>query len=217
MYSAQLIMLAMVLDGFDGNLARLLKATTRFGAEFDTFVDSLCFGVAPAFLAYQSALHEFGALGLFLCAAMVLSGAMRLSRLRVVDPSRGQGGFLGLPITINAAWVALWIMLTNMSTVDHHLYSSTHGPVAAMIWICSTAFVILQMSHIRYPKPTKDPVFFIPSVFMVVLLFLKVQVAVASALAICLYGPFYAFCTPFLKGAPATAEEEEPSLEYPPI
>ena len=63
--ASQMIMLALILDGFDGNVARLLKSTSKFGGEFDTFVDILAFGIAPAFLAYQTALHEYGVWGLF--------------------------------------------------------------------------------------------------------------------------------------------------------
>lgn len=213
--AAQLIMLSMVLDGFDGNLARLLKSTTNFGAEFDTFVDIISFGVAPAFLAYQVALKNFHILGLFLATAMVLSGAMRLARFRVVDPHRGGKGFLGLPITVNAGWVALWVFITQSEIVNQSLYSVTSGWMAAMIWSVSTAFVILQMSHLRYPKPTKDMLFFLPSVLLVLLLFTEMHTAVASALAMCGYGLFYGLLTPFLPRQPELVldldeEEEEP-------
>ena len=207
---AQLIMLSMVLDGFDGNLARLLKSTSEFGAEFDTFVDIISFGVAPAFLAYQVALKNFHIFGLFLATAMVLSGAMRLARFRVVDPHRGGHGYLGLPITVNAGWIALWVLITQSEVIDKSLYSVTSGWTAAMVWSVSTAFVILQMSHFRYPKPTKDFIFFLPSVLLVLLLFTQIHIAVASALAMCGYGLFYGLVTPFLpKHAELVLEEEE--------
>ena len=54
--SAQFIMLAMILDGIDGKVARMLKGTTAFGAELDTYVDMMAFGLAPAILIYQVAL-----------------------------------------------------------------------------------------------------------------------------------------------------------------
>ena len=171
MLGAQLIMLSMVLDGFDGNLARLLKSTTAFGAEFDTFVDIISFGVAPAFLAYQVSLHNFHIFGLFLATAMVLSGSMRLARFRVVDPHRGGNGFLGLPITVNASWIALWVFITHSDSIDPALYSVSTGWVAAIVWTVSTILIILQMSHVQYPKPTKDLIFFLPSAFLILLLF----------------------------------------------
>lgn len=211
--AAQLIMLSMVLDGFDGNLARLLKSTTQFGAEFDTFVDIISFGVAPAFLAYQVALKNFHIFGLFLATAMVLSGAMRLARFRVVDPHRGAHGYLGLPITVNAGWVALWVFISQAEVINQSLYSVTTGWVAAIVWSVSTAFIILQMSHLRYPKPTKDMLFFLPSVLLVLMLFTQIHTAIASALAMCGYGLFYGLISPFLPRQPELVlddEEEEP-------
>lgn len=50
--AAVAIVVAGALDGLDGRIARLLKATSRFGAEFDSLTDFLCFGVAPAFFIY---------------------------------------------------------------------------------------------------------------------------------------------------------------------
>ncbi len=197
--AAQLIMLSMLLDGFDGNVARMLKAESKFGAEFDTFVDIISFGVAPALLAYQSALrHLPGHWGFMLSAAIVLSGAMRLARFRVVDPHRGQHGFLGLPITVCAGWIALWSFVCFSSAVDETVYSLSRGPLAFVVWGSVTAFVLLEVSHVRYPKPTKDLLFFLPSVFLVLALFMKAQVGIMAALAMAAYGAFYAFVTPFL-------------------
>lgn len=210
--AAQLIMLSMILDGFDGNLARLLKSTSSFGAEFDTFVDIISFGVAPAFLAYEVALKHIHFFGLVLASSMVLSGAMRLARFRVVDPHRGGRGYLGLPITANAGWIALWVFISQSGVIDESYYSVTHGPTALLVWTVSTAFVILQMSHLHYPKPTKDLIFFLPGVLMVLMLFTKMHVAVASALAMCVYGLFYGFVTPFLprpEGITLMEEDDE--------
>src|SRR6202166_2180564 len=61
--AAVAIVVAGAIDGLDGRLARLLKATSRFGAEFDSLADFLCFGVAPSFILYLwslNTLHGFG-------------------------------------------------------------------------------------------------------------------------------------------------------------
>src|SRR3984885_5239481 len=57
------ITLAAAIDGLDGRLARLLKATSRFGAEFDSLADFLCFGVAPAFVLYLWSLQAMRGYG----------------------------------------------------------------------------------------------------------------------------------------------------------
>ena len=102
--SAQLILVSLILDGLDGTLARLLHGQTSFGAELDTFVDITSFGIAPAVLLYfhPGGLENVPVWGVVLACLYVMSGAARLSRFRVVDPYRGQRGYLGLPITTAA-------------------------------------------------------------------------------------------------------------------
>jgi len=61
--AAVAITVAGCIDGLDGRLARLLKAVTRFGAEFDSLADFLCFGVAPAFVIYLWSLQSLRGMG----------------------------------------------------------------------------------------------------------------------------------------------------------
>ena len=109
---AQLILVSLILDGLDGTLARLLRGQTSFGAELDTFVDITSFGIAPAALLYlhPDGLQRIPFWGLALAFAYAASGAARLSRFRVVDPYRGQRGYLGLPITVAAGFVAAYLI-----------------------------------------------------------------------------------------------------------
>ena len=214
--SAQLIMLSMILDGFDGNVARLLKGTSDFGGEFDTFVDIMSFGVAPALLSYWYVLHDAGIMGLMLCSSVVLSGMLRLSRFRSVDPFRGARGYCGLPITVNAAWVALMIYIAE-SGGHPAWFTLQSGPVATLCWMVMGALILLQVSTLHYSKPTKSWLFIIPAALLIVMLFLDLNVGVASALGMCLYGLFYAFISPFVPKAVVemlddTDDEEELSL-----
>lgn len=219
MEAAQFIILSMLLDGLDGNLARWLKGTSKFGAELDTFVDIISFGVAPAVLAYQYALKDAGLWGQVMVSMIVTSGAMRLARFRLVDPYRGQRGYLGLPITVSAGWTAMMIFVVESRLVDDEIFTLAHGPFAAFVWGCAVVMLVLQVSQVRYPKHTKDLMFFVPSSFLVLLLFLRVQLGVSAALAMCVYGFVYAFVTPFLPRHRAVvdeSEEEEPlSLHHP--
>ena len=57
-------MVAALLDGVDGRIARLLKGTSRFGAELDSLADFVNFGVAPALILYSFILHQLKAAGL---------------------------------------------------------------------------------------------------------------------------------------------------------
>jgi len=201
--AALLIMLALVLDGLDGNLARLLKAESTLGAELDTFVDLTAFGIAPALLMYSVAdgypPSSRAALGI----ALISSGAWRLARFKTVDPYRGQRGYLGLPITACASLVALAVIATR-PTPDHWgfgRFDLSTGSIA-ILWLAGIALLaFLQVSHIRYPKPSKNPAFFLPGVLLMVSLWMPYPLLSASAawiglLAVCAYALFAPFFHP---------------------
>ena len=222
--SAQLILVSLILDGLDGTLARLLRAQTSFGAELDTFVDLTSFGIAPAVLLYfyPNGLQQVPFWGLALTFLFVMSGASRLSRFRVVDPYRGQRGFLGLPITTAAGFVAAYLIGLESVESSTLLFSLSSGPLAALFWAATLAMLLLQVSHIRYAKPTKNPKILIPFMVLVVMLFIP-RVALYSAMLMFIYGIWFAFIYPFffkrflahlpapeeLDPAPETAIDEE--------
>lgn len=214
LHAAQFIMLAMALDGLDGNVARWLKGTSTFGAEMDTFVDLTSFGIAPAVLVYQLIFKDYNFWGLLMVSSIVLSGTMRLSRFRAIDPHRGQKGFLGLPITVCAGWIALFVFVSESGLFEETVFSLHHGPLAAFVWTCCVAMVILQMSHVHYHKPTKELIFFLPGLCLIGLLFMKVHIGAAAALAMCAYGFAYAFISPFMPKHHLIIEDEEEEAEH---
>lgn len=198
--AAQLILISLILDGLDGTLARLLGGQTSFGAELDTFVDITSFGIAPAVLLYlypDGGLQTLpGAWGLALAVVYVMSGAARLSRFRVVDPYRGQRGYLGLPITNAAGFVATYLIALESPGSAELRLSLRTGPLAAVFWVAVLLMLLLQISRIRYSKPTKNPRILIPFMGFIVLLFIPVT-AIYSALALFAYGLWFAFVSPF--------------------
>lgn len=193
--SAQLIMVSLILDGLDGTMARLLRGQTGFGAELDTFVDITSFGIAPAILLYCSTLHAVPVWGLVITFLFVMSGAARLSRFRLVDPYRGQRGYLGLPITTAAAFVAVCQIGVECS-VPSWGWEMNSGWMAWAFWPLLIVMLFLQISVMRYPKPTKNPAIFVPFFVALVLLFFQ-SLAVYSAILMMLYGLWYAFISPF--------------------
>lgn len=195
--AAQLIMVCLVLDGLDGMAARRLKTSTAFGAELDTFLDHLAYGVVPAYLVHALLTPVSPWLGWGLAIATVLSGAARLARFRIVDPARGQQGYLGMPITVNAGWVAMFVFMTESGVVHHPLFRLTGGPMAWAVWGLSLCFLFLQVSAIRYHKPTKAPAMFLAGIVMVLLLFTRIDVAFLAALLLIVYGIYYALIAPW--------------------
>jgi CDP-diacylglycerol--serine O-phosphatidyltransferase len=198
LWAAKLIMLAMILDGMDGNLARWLKGGSEFGSELDTYVDMTAFGIAPAVLIFAVTLHGEPVWRVILPSAVMLSGCVRLARFKVKDPLRGQAGYAGLPITANGAWVATFVLISESPPRDS--FNLNHGPIAALFLSGILLFIVLQVSNFRYPKPTKSMAMFMACVLLVAALLVPVQkLAVWAAMAIIalgllyiLFGPLYA-------------------------
>lgn len=212
-WAALLIMLAMVLDGFDGNVARWIKGTSDFGAELDTYVDLTAFGIAPAVLIFAVVLESTEPIWrIVLPSAVALSGVVRLARFKVKDPLRGQGGYAGLPVTVNAGWVALFVFIS--LAPPHDKFSLNQGPVAILFLVGILAFVVLQVTNLRYPKPTKNVFLFGICVVCVGLLwflwFLAPHTAARAAVFMMLLGIGYVVIGPaFVKGYAAHRARRE--------
>jgi CDP-diacylglycerol--serine O-phosphatidyltransferase len=100
------IVLAALCDAIDGRVARLARATSKFGMEYDSIADTVSFGVAPAILAYSAGqLHELGRTGFVMAFLFTACAALRLARFNVA-PSRYKGRFEGMPSPAAAGIVA---------------------------------------------------------------------------------------------------------------
>ena len=109
--AAWFILIATVLDGLDGKVARMTNTTSRFGVEYDSLADLVAFGVAPGILMYSWALTTFGKLGWLAAFLYVVCGALRLARFNVQVETVESKRFVGLPIP-SAAWmVAACVLL----------------------------------------------------------------------------------------------------------
>jgi CDP-diacylglycerol--serine O-phosphatidyltransferase len=138
------IIVAGVLDGMDGRIARLLRAESRFGAELDSLSDSIAFGVSPAILLYLWSLQEMPRFGWIVALGLALSCALRLARfnssLDVIDQPRKAAGFLtGVPAPAAAGLALLplycWFVTGNDLFRDWRLVAP---------WIVFTAFLMIS-------------------------------------------------------------------------
>jgi CDP-diacylglycerol--serine O-phosphatidyltransferase len=157
-FAAWMIVWCGLLDTMDGVAARVLNATSSFGAEFDSMADLVSFGVAPAMLVFNLGLQygevelETGQFWVLLaaCGVFVLTGAMRLARFNLTSDVPHGGWFTGIPITaagggLISSMVIVMIKHEDISTVlPLHLYL----PVLMFI------LGILMVSRIRFPKAT---------------------------------------------------------------
>src|ERR1700685_2986640 len=106
------IVFAAVLDGIDGRVARLLKGTSRFGAELDSLADFVNFGVAPGLTLYFWGLHELKSAGWIAAMVFAICAGLRLARFNVMidDPNRpvwAGNFFVGMPAPAGAITVLL--------------------------------------------------------------------------------------------------------------
>ena len=110
------IVFAALLDGIDGRVARMLKGTSRFGAELDSLADFVNFGVAPALILYFWGLHELKSAGWIAALVFAICAALRLARFNIMidDPNKPAWSgnfFTGIPAPAGAITVLLPIYL----------------------------------------------------------------------------------------------------------
>ena len=101
------LVFAAFLDGIDGRVARLLKASSRFGAELDSLADFVNFGVAPAIIMFNWALDDLKSLGWIAVLVFAVCSALRLARFNVSldatdTPAWKSNYFVGVPAPAGA-------------------------------------------------------------------------------------------------------------------
>lgn len=136
------IIVAMVLDGFDGRVARMTNTTTAFGAEYDSMADMISFGMAPAFLVYSWSLSslteaQYGQLGWVIAFVYTACCGLRLARFNVAVGTADKRFFQGLACPSAAAVLAsfVWVM-TEMGTT---------GPESVVLVSVMTLFCGMAM------------------------------------------------------------------------
>lgn len=108
--AAYSLVIAAVFDLLDGRVARLTRATSKFGAEYDSLCDVISFGLAPAITLYLWALQPFERLGAVVCFLYAACGALRLARFNVQANVVEKAYFQGLPIPMAAGIIASSIL-----------------------------------------------------------------------------------------------------------
>lgn len=138
------IILAGLLDGIDGRIARLLKAQSRFGAELDSLADSLSFGMAPALVLFLWSLQDFARFGWFASLAFAIACALRLARFNArIDedeqPHKSAGFLTGIPAPVGAglAFLPMYLWIASGEEVFRN-------PVLVAAWTALIAFFMIS-------------------------------------------------------------------------
>ncbi|ASJ92552.1 CDP-diacylglycerol--serine O-phosphatidyltransferase [Porphyrobacter sp. CACIAM 03H1] len=145
-FAIGLVVLAGVLDGIDGRIARLLNAQSRFGAELDSLADSLSFGVAPALILFLWSLQDWERFGWFAALAFAICCALRLARFNaridVDDQPHKSAGFLtGVPAPVGAGLAFTPFYLWHETGIGFF-----RDPVLMVVWL--TLIAILMISNL---------------------------------------------------------------------
>ena len=141
------IVFAGILDTLDGRVARISGTGTRFGAELDSLVDIVSFGVAPAFLMYQVEFAGAGSAAWIFCYFYVMAAAIRLARFNVTQAGRAKSYFIGLPSPAAGMTVATFYPFTQTE-----LFASLHRlPWHLLLNFLMIALTILMVSNVHYP------------------------------------------------------------------
>ncbi len=142
-YAAVAIFVAMIMDFFDGRVARLTNTQSAFGAELDSLSDMVSFGVAPALVIYSWSLEGLGKLGWLAAFLFAAAGALRLARFNTQVLVVDKRYFQGLPIPAAAGVLASMVWLCVDSEILGNVVSLITAALAIII-------AILMVSNVRY-------------------------------------------------------------------
>jgi CDP-diacylglycerol---serine O-phosphatidyltransferase len=144
--AAWAILVGAVFDLLDGRIARLARATSEFGVQYDSMADLVTFGLAPGLLLYSWGLHGFGQLGWIAAFLFVICAALRLARFNVMASRLPKGYFQGLPSPAAACIVATFLIFSHavdLTGVRFAEYSTI---------ILSVGLGLLMVSNVPFPS-----------------------------------------------------------------
>lgn len=178
------IFVAMIFDGLDGRVARMTNSCSAFGAEYDSLADMVSFGLAPALLVYQWALHDFGKLGWLVAFIFTVGAALRLARFNTQVGIADKRYFQGLPSPAAAALLAGFVWMIETNNINTGLES-------LMVLILTVVSGLMMVSNIRFSSfkelNLKDKVPFV-TLLIVVLVFVVITIKPAMILFVVFFG-----------------------------
>jgi CDP-diacylglycerol--serine O-phosphatidyltransferase len=146
------IILAAVIDGLDGRIARLIKGTSKVGKELDSLTDMISFGVAPAFIMYFWKLNTLGRFGWLVCLIYVICVALRLARFNVnsdQEPSWRDNFFEGVPSPAGGILV-LTPLIFSLSGIQ--ILQINYTIVVPLFFIATSLLLISKLPTYSFKK-----------------------------------------------------------------
>jgi len=212
------IFLAALFDGLDGRVARMLKASSKFGAELDSLSDFISFGVAPAILMFQWCLFDLPKIGWFFCLLYAMGMAMRLARFNTMleddtVPPYWSHYFTGVPAPAAAAMVIMPVLL-GFDLAETKPFLRTH--LFCSIWMCIVFYLeTSRIPTISLKKAKIKPSMMVPLLFIVAALahFLFTQTWLTLGIMTALYTLSIPYsCIRFLHDKKLYEQENQPDI-----
>lgn len=151
MAAAWLVVLAGAADMLDGRVARVTRTGSRFGAEMDSLVDAISFGVAPALIVYFLFLAD-GGWGWIASFFYVTGAVVRLARFNIEQGGHARVAFHGLPSPAAGITLATFYPFSQTALFERSL---AHLPWDAIMTALMIVLALLMMSHVLYPVVPK--------------------------------------------------------------
>lgn len=143
------IVIAGILDMLDGRIARLSKSGSEFGAQLDSLVDLVSFGVAPAMLISQLVFFEMGGFAWLFSYGFIVCVTLRLARYNMHGDDEKPAMFTGLPSTAAGMTLAAYYPFTQTAYYETQL---AHLPWSQIIIMVTLALSLAMVSNISYAK-----------------------------------------------------------------
>ena len=146
------ILIAAIIDGLDGRIARLIKGTSKVGKELDSLTDMISFGVAPAFIMYFWKLNTLGRFGWLVCLIYVICVALRLARFNVnsnQEPSWRDNFFEGVPSPAGGILVLTPLII---SSTDFNIITINYDIVVPTFFIATSLLLISKFPSYSFKK-----------------------------------------------------------------
>ncbi|KKP27256.1 MAG: CDP-diacylglycerol-serine O-phosphatidyltransferase [candidate division TM6 bacterium GW2011_GWF2_30_66] len=151
--AAYCIILAAVMDFFDGKLARAFKTTSCLGMELDSLCDAISFCFAPAILLYSWYFCNFGIFGTFLVCLYLCFGLLRLAKFNIISLNKEQNlsYFIGLPTTLAAFFISTLII--RFEIISNKIFPFLQNPIYMFLLIfCISGLMISSVKFLSLKK-----------------------------------------------------------------
>lgn len=143
------IIFAGVLDMLDGRVARFTRTGSAFGAELDSLVDAISFGVAPGFIMYEVFFHDAASWSWTLSYVYIVAAVVRLARFNIEQGGEAKRHFNGLPSPSAGMLLASWYPFSQTSFFATYLSDLPWENIMAVTMVL---LGVLMVSHVPYGK-----------------------------------------------------------------